>query len=97
MLERIQYNRQNVTAYNGIDTNSSATKPSSSSQPTAAGDYDQWSARLTASRLASIRGRITVVATGPTNLGQQQVTVQVTWVNGIVPHTVSLGIVIAPE
>jgi type IV pilus assembly protein PilV len=102
MVERIRYNRPNVTAYAGLDTANAATRPPTS-QPMARGDYDQWSARLAATRLSGVRGTVAVVALGPANLNQSQVTVQITW-GGIRTgtevarnRTVSLGTVISPE
>jgi type IV pilus assembly protein PilV len=81
MLERIRFNRPNVTAYDGIDTGNAATRPPAA-QAMAQGDYDQWSARLAAARLGAVRGLVTVTALGPANLNQSQVVVQVTW-NGL--------------
>jgi type IV pilus assembly protein PilV len=110
MVERIQYNRPNVTAYAGIDTLNAGTRPPDT-QPMARGDYDQWSARLTATPLRGVRGLVSVTAIGPANLNQSQVLVQVTWTGGSVggmalegtmtrtarTRAVSLGTVIAPE
>lgn len=78
MTERIRFNAANVTAYNGIDTLNAATRPPTS-QPMARGDYDQWAARLVASGLQGVQGLVTVVASGPTELNQSTVAVQVTW------------------
>ncbi|TAJ23405.1 MAG: type IV pilus modification protein PilV [Nitrospirae bacterium] len=103
VIERIQFNRQNVTAYNGalnsgIDTLNSATRPPAT-QPMARGDYDQWSARLAASGLRNVRGVVTVSATGPTvpSLNQSQVTVQVNWSSTIRTRTLVVSTVVAPE
>jgi len=105
MLERIRFNRPNAAAYAGIDTTNAATRPPSA-QAMAQGDYDQWSARLTAARprLGGVRGRVTVTALGPAALNQSQVTVQVTWNGGnqtgtavLRARSVSLGTLIAPE
>ena len=102
MVERIQYNRSNVTAYAGLDTSNAATRPPTS-QPMARGDYDQWTTRLAASRLDGIRGIVSVTALGPADLNQSQVTVQVTW-GGIRVGTeaarnrsVALGTLMSPE
>lgn len=83
MMERIQSNRRNVTAYNGIDTSVACTIDSAA-QPTARGDCDQWSALLTgsfASGLGGLRGQVAVMPTGPTNpsLNMSSVVVTVTW------------------
>jgi type IV pilus modification protein PilV len=50
--------------------------------PMAQGDFDQWSARLAATGLRGIRGSVTVGAAGPVGLGQNQITVLVTWTGG---------------
>lgn len=78
MMDRIRFNKANVTAYNGIDTQNPTTIPPTT-QVEANGDYIQWSQRLVASRLTSIRGFVSVAAMGPTALSQNQVTVQITW------------------
>jgi type IV pilus assembly protein PilV len=78
MTERMRYNAVNLTAYNGIDTLNAGTRPPIS-QPMARGDYDQWSARLAASGLQGVQGRVTVTASGPAALNQSTVAVQVTW------------------
>jgi type IV pilus assembly protein PilV len=102
MVERIRYNRPNVTAYAGIDTTNAGTRPPAS-EPMARGDYDQWSVRLATTRLQAVRGAVAVAAFGPPNLNQNQVTVQVTWGGRRVGtelarnRTVSLGTLIAPE
>ncbi len=80
MLERIRYNDQNVTAYNGIDTQSGGTKPPTA-QAMARGDYEQWDARLENTGLSGVQGLVTVTAQGPAQLNQQLVTVQVNWTN----------------
>lgn len=96
MVERIRYNNKNVAAYNGIDTQTASTRPPST-QPQARGDYDQWQTRLASMGLTNARGRVTVTAIGPTNLNQSQVVVQVTWSGAVLPHSVSLNTIIAPE
>ncbi len=67
MLERIQYNRRNVTAYAGIDTNNPCVLPAI--QTMAQGDCVQWQAMMTnqgasgisqASMLTGVRGVVTV-------------------------------------
>ncbi len=96
MIERMRFNTKNVAAYNAIDTTNAATRPPST-QPQARGDYDQWQTRLAASRLGSPRGRVTVAATGPTNLNQNLVTIQLTWSGRVLPHSVTMSTIIAPE
>lgn len=83
MMERIQSNRRNATAYNNIDTSVACTIDAVA-QPTARGDCDQWSALLTgsfASGLGGLRGQVAVTPTGPTNpsLNMSSVVVTVTW------------------
>jgi len=99
MMERIRFNRANVSAYSGIDSANSTTRPPST-QPMAQGDYDQWSARLAGARLGGARGQVAVAALGPqgaSGLNQSQVTVTVTWSGAVLPHTLTLTTVVAPE
>ena len=96
MLERIRYNDQNVTAYNGIDTQVDSTKPPTT-QAMARGDYTQWSARLGNTGLSDVQGLVTVAAQGPTQLNQQLVTVRVNWAGRIVTHSVVLSTTIVPQ
>ncbi len=105
MVERIQFNRRNATAYNNIDTLNAATQPPTS-QPMARGDYAQWQALLNASGLTAVRGLVTVNATGPTNppLNQNIVTVRINWTGSVRSETsvqrnktVALTTIIAPE
>ncbi len=105
MMERIQFNRRNVTAYNGIDTSVACTI-NASAQPMARGDCDQWDNLLAstyASGLSSVRGLVTVAATGPAGLNQNNVAVIVSWTEAAgankVPRArqVTLTSIIAPE
>lgn len=97
MAERIRYNVKNVTAYNNIDTSNSATRPAST-QTMARGDYDQWQARLVATpQLRNARGRVTVTASGPTNLNQSLVIVQVTWSGKVINHSLTLNTVLVAD
>lgn len=96
MMERIRYNGRNVTAYNGIDTLNAATQPPAT-QPMARGDYTQWQARLAASRLRGPQGLVTVAATGPANLSQSQVQVQVVWSGPLRNRQLTLTAVVSPE
>jgi type IV pilus assembly protein PilV len=106
IMERMQYNRRNIAAYNGIDT-SVVCAQDPVQQPQARGDCLQWQALVQGSRLTAARGRITVGATGPTNpqLGMNNVTVSLVW-NGdnagggtkvARQRTISQSAVIAPE
>ena len=105
MMERIQFNRRNVVAYNNIDTLNGATQPPTS-QPMARGDYAQWQALLNASGLDGVRGRVTVAAVGPTTppLNQSSVTVTISWSGSVRSDTsvmrnksVTLTRMVAPE
>lgn len=96
MVERVRFNRLNATAYNGIDTATAATRPPTT-QPMAQGDFDQWSARLTASGLSGIRGQVTVTGLTPTGLNQSQVAVRVTWIGGLLNRAVVMTTVVVPE
>jgi len=107
IIERIQFNRQNVTEYNGVNT--TATTPCPSSMGTMArGDCLQWKSMLEASeaKLASVQGTVSVTAEGPTSpaLNQQRVTVTVSWMGSVNSGSttkrsrrVTLETVIAPE
>ncbi len=97
MIERIRFNARNVTAYNNIDTTNAGTKPPVATQPMASGDYDQWQARLAQARLTNVRGIVTVAATGPAAMSQNQVTVRITWVTRIRQHAVQMVTVITPD
>lgn len=94
MLERIQYNRRNVTAYAGIDT-LNACAQNAATQPMALGDCTQWQALLNglqasgvsqasglrgASGNGVVRGQVQVnpIVTNPP-LNQSSVRVIVTW------------------
>jgi len=111
MLERIQYNRRNVTAYAGIDTNNPCVLPAI--QTMAQGDCVQWQAMMTnqgasgisqASVLTGVRGVVTVtpVVTIPP-LNQSRVNVVITWTGrnmgttAAAPRRVMLDTTIAPE
>ena len=111
MLERIQFNRRNVTAYAGIDTNNPCLLPAI--QTMAQGDCVQWQAMMTnqgasgisqASMLTGVRGVVTVtpVVTVPP-LNQSRVNVVITWTGrnmgttAAAPRRVMLDTTIAPE
>ncbi|MEQ1681534.1 MAG: type IV pilus modification protein PilV [Nitrospira sp.] len=111
MLERIQYNRQNVTAYNNINTAMPCVLPPL--QTMAQGDCLQWQAMMTnqaasgisqASVLTGVRGVVTVtpVVTNPP-LNQNRVNVVITWTGrnmgttAVAPRRVQLDTTIAAE
>ena len=96
IMERIVYNRANVTAYGGIDTLNINTQPPAT-QPTARGDYDQWRARLAATGLDGVQGTITVTSVPPTILGQSLVTVRIGWDSLLRRAGLTMGTQIAPE
>jgi len=105
MVDRIQFNRRNVMAYNGIDTLNVATQPPST-QPMARGDYAQWQALLSESGLPSVQGSVAVAPTGPTtpSLNQSLVTITVSWFGSVRGETsakrnrsITFRTVIAPE
>lgn len=111
MLERIQFNRRNVTAYATIDTKNPCALPAT--QTMAQGDCVQWQAMMMnqgasgisqASVLTGVQGVVTVnpiVTTPPLN--QSRVTVVVTWTGRSMgttaasPRRVTLNTTIAPE
>ena len=102
MVERIQFNRRNAIVHQNIDTLNASTNPASNIM--ASGDYNQWQARLQASRLPSVQGRVAVTL-GPTSppLNQNQVVVRVDWQSSkasssiLRTRNVTLTTVIAPE
>jgi type IV pilus assembly protein PilV len=105
VMERIQFNRKNVTAYSGIDTSVACTI-AAGTQPMARGDCDQWRNLLSSSyaaNLNSIRGRVTISPTGPAGLNQSSVSVLMTW-TGVVgasktakPRQIIINSVVSPE
>jgi type IV pilus assembly protein PilV len=105
MMERIQFNRRNVAAYNNIDTFNVATQPPSS-QAMARGDYAQWQILLNTSGLTGVRGQINVAPVGPVTppLNQSSVTVTISWRGSVRNDTsvtrnksVTMATIIAPE
>ena len=85
MVERIHYNRRNVTAYNAIDTLLAAAlacpnAPAGGTEPTARGDCLQWKNELDFSGLDNSQGTVTVTNPfGPAALNQSQVSVSMIW------------------
>jgi len=103
MVERIQFNRRNVAAYNLIDTQNAGTQPPTS-QWMARGDYAQWQALLNGSGLTNVRGQVGVQSIGPTTLNENSITVTVTWLGSasggsqvLRNRSVTLTAVVAPE
>lgn len=107
IMDRIQFNRRNVAAYNGIDTSVACTI-NATTQPMARGDCDQWRALLSstfAANLTSLRGQVAVTATGPAvpPLNQNLVVLTMTWTgttgaNKMArPRQIVLRSVVAPE
>jgi type IV pilus assembly protein PilV len=111
MVERIQFNRKNVTFYNNMNTTSGGTGNCTTIivptvQPMASGDCVQWRSALMATNLSGIAGTIAVQAMGPTTppLNQSRVTVTVTWLGSRKTDvtvqrnkTVTLQTIVAPE
>jgi type IV pilus assembly protein PilV len=107
IIERIQFNRQNVNDYNNINT--TGTVPCPATMPMVArGDCQQWKTLLedVNAHLTNVQGTVSVTAIGPTSppLNQRQVIVQVTWlgsINGdtIVKRqkTITMQTIVAPE
>ena len=108
MVERIEFNRKRVTAYNGVNTTNLLTMPPTS-EVMARGDYTQWAALLANSGLSNIAGTVTVTlqdldpTTNSTSLGRRQVVVAVSWsakkegTSVSRTRTVSMATVVAPE
>lgn len=107
IAERIQFNRRNTIAYNGIDTNVACTI-NPTAQPMARGDCDQWRSLLTggfATGLVRLRGQVAVVVIGPTTppLNQNRVLITMTWTGAAgagksaIQRQVIITTVIAPE
>ena len=107
ILERIQFNRRNAIAYNGIDTQN-ATNCSginATAQPMASGDCLLWDTLVDGTLLENVRGTVTVSnVIEPAVLGQRNVTVTITWVGSQKSEqtvkrnrTLTLQRVVAPE
>ncbi|MFO0698670.1 MAG: prepilin-type N-terminal cleavage/methylation domain-containing protein [Nitrospira sp.] len=84
MIERIQFNRRNVTAYHNITVNSSTTTcPTATVNVMANGDCTQWRTLLLNSGLSNVSGSVTLnpvpPAVDPQGLTRSTVTVQLTW------------------
>jgi type IV pilus assembly protein PilV len=107
IVERIQFNRRNAIAYDGIDTAMACTIDSTA-QPMARGDCDQWRNLLTggfATGLGGLRGTVAVATVGPTAppLNQRRVLVTITWTGAAgagkvaLQRQVAITTVVAPE
>jgi type IV pilus assembly protein PilV len=107
IVERVQFNRRNALAYNGIDTAAACTI-NATTQPMARGDCDQWRNLLTgglATGLGGLRGQVAVTAVGPTvpPLNQNRVVVTMTWTGAsgagkiAKQRQVTMTTVVAPE
>jgi len=82
MFERIQFNRRNVAAYNGIDTQNSGncTTINAASEAQARGDCLMWDGMVDGTQLENIRGTVAVSnVIAPIVLGRRTVTVTLTW------------------
>lgn len=104
IIERIQFNRRNVSEYNGLDTRAGTPCPATLGLM-ARGDCLQWKAMLEdpLARLDTAKGIVSVTAEGPTSpaLNQRRVTVTVSWMGtGSTvkrSRSITLETVIAPE
>ncbi len=107
IVERIQFNRRNAIAYNGIDTAAACTIDPTA-QSMARGDCDQWRNLLTggfATGLGGLRGQVAVTVVGPTTppLNQNRVVVTMTWTGAAgagklaKQRQVAMTTVVAPE
>lgn len=104
MMERIQFNRRNAVAYNGIDTQSvtNCSGISAGAQPMASGDCLLWDSIVDGTQFENVKGLVTVSAVKPpTSLNQRDVTVTITWVGSSNSakrsRTLTLQRVVAPE
>lgn len=109
MVERIQFNRRNVTAYHNINVSASTTTcPATTVNVMANGDCTQWRTLLLGSGLANVVGTVTLNPIPPTvdalGLTRSTVTVRLDWLANsnagtAAPMTKSttLVTVVAPE
>jgi type IV pilus assembly protein PilV len=84
MVERIQFNRRNVTAYHNINVSAGATTcPATTVNVMANGDCTQWRTLLLGSGLANVVGTVTLNPVPPTvdvlGLTRSTVTVRLDW------------------
>lgn len=109
MVERVQFNRRNITAYHNIQVSSTTTTcPTATVSVMAHGDCTQWRTLLLSSGLQNVVGTVTLNPVPPAvdalGLTRSTVTVQLVWVadaatTGTVAQTKSIALVtvIAPE
>jgi len=82
IYERMQFNRRNVIAYNGINTANAAncTTINGTTQSQARGDCLMWDGLVDGTQLENIRGTVAVSdVIAPIVLGRRTVTVTLTW------------------
>lgn len=109
MVERIQFNRRNVTAYHNISVSSSTTAcPTTAVNVMANGDCLQWRTLLINSGLNNIVGSVVLnpapPALDPLGLSRSTVTVRLDWLTNsnvgtgsLLGKTITLVTVVAPE
>lgn len=109
MVERVQFNRRNVTAYHNIQVSSSTTTcPAITVSVMASGDCVQWRTLLLNSGLQNVVGSVTLNPAPPTvdtmGLARSTITVQLNWLSNsnsagtaAVTKSISLVTVVAPE
>lgn len=104
IMERIQYNRRNASAYNGINTATSGTC-NAITQVQAKGDCLLWDSLVDGTQFQDIQGTVTVSdVIAPTVLGQRTVRVTLTWMGSMNSsssvkrsRSVTFDRVVAPE
>ena len=109
MVERIQFNRRNVTAYHNISVSSGTTTcPAATVDVMANGDCTQWRTLLINSGLANIVGTVVLnpapPAVDPLGLTRSTVTVRLDWMANtnvgrasLMAKSITLVTVVAPE
>jgi type IV pilus assembly protein PilV len=109
MVERIQFNRRNVTGYHNINVSSGTTTcPTTAVNVMANGDCTQWRTLLLSSGLSNVVGTVTLNPAPPAvdalGLTRSTVTVRLDWVansnaggGAAMTKSISLVTVVAPE
>jgi len=109
MVERIQFNRRNVTAYHNINVSSGVTTcPATTVNVMANGDCNQWRTLLINSGLNNIVGTVVLnpapPALDPLGLTRSTVTVRLDWTTNsnvgtgsLTAKIITLVTVVAPE
>lgn len=109
MVERIQFNKRNVTAYHNINVSSAVTTcPAATVNVMANGDCVQWRTLLLNSGLSNIAGTVVLnpapPALDPLGLTRSTVTVRLDWMANsnigdasLMPKSITLVTVVAPE